>query len=833
MRKKCVGILAVLAGISFLIMGVSCSSGVNGTKPSDSNFDDSGEFFMGFENVISIPGDTSVEKVSDKIYSVTEDTTIKFSGAINAVLLKTVMAAMQVNDSVNFALDLFDTTGITEWKKEWFEGSESLYAISLPKTVTTIQKDSFTGCKNLKAITVSCKIESYPSLGTYCIINFSGSIAEWLQSPVILPDNRRLYLNGKNEEITNISIPTSVTKIKEKAFYGYRGLTCITIPSNVEQIGNNAFYGCTALTDVIIEDGDTNLSMGYNKMSYKYGRGEGLFYGCPLTTVYIGRNIDYLTVDGYYDYGDSPFAWTTVSSVKFGNSIAHIDDYMFIGCSNLKTIDIPKSVKSIGKSVFESCNKLENISLPEGITIIGEYTFEKCSSLKSITIPSGVTSIGENAFSECSALTNVTIPDSVTTIGESAFNECSALTNVTIPESVTTIGKSAFNGCSNLKEVIIPSNVEIISENAFKDCSHLKSVILPANALSIDENAFNGCKELSSITIPNKIEVINSGAFNGCTSLTKLIISDGTSSLWMGTNKRSYNYDGGNGLFYDCPLDEVYIGRELSYNISSLCGFSPFAKINTINSVSFGNSLKGIENYLFYKCENLSSVLLPESITSIGAMTFAECNKLTTVYYQGNEEQWNAINIGNGNDSLNNASIIFNTTKETDNVTEGNDSTSQEDNNDGNGHTNNQEEDSEYKIADNTPSSLTPPFSESEVPLSVEHIELSDGNWICKQFYEDEFHKYIYEYEFTVSNNGNTFACSKVKRTSYSKQDRIDSFDTFTDEVSLKKYDNNITAFVHVLESIKTDATKSKYMGVLIIEDEMRSLEEKIYFLRQ
>ena len=116
----------------------------------------------------------------------------------------------------------------------------------------------------------------------------------------------------------------------------------------------------------------------------------------------------------------------------------------------------------------------------------------------------------------------------------------------------------------------------------------------------------------------------------------------------------------------------MYIGRELSYNISSLCGFSPFAKINTINSVSFGNSLKGIENYLFYKCENLSSVLLPESITSIGAMTFAECKKLTTVYYQGNEEQWNAINIGNGNDSLKQANFFFDSTEVPDDETNNN-----------------------------------------------------------------------------------------------------------------------------------------------------------------
>lgn len=530
MRKKCVGILAVLAGISFLIMGVSCSSAVDGSEQSGN---ESSKLFMGFENVISISGDTSVEKVSDKIYSLTEDTTIKFSGPINAVLLKTVMAAMQVNDSVNFALDLSDTTGITEWKKDWFEGSESLYAISLPKTVTTIQNASFADCINLKAVTVPCTIEEYPYFSASCIVNFSGSIKEWLESPVI--NSEELYLNGSQP--TSISIPNSITNIKRFAFY-------------------------------------------------------------------------------------------------------------------------------------------------------------KCSKLSSVTIPNSVESIGNSAFEDCTCLRDVTIPNSVENIGISAFRNCIELSSVTISNSVVSIGNSAFENCTGLRDLTIPNSVESIGTSAFEDCTGLKDV-------------------------------------------------------------------------------------------------------------KISNGVKSIDAYAFYNCSNLNYVIIPDSLENIGQGAFSNCVNLIRIYYCGSEEEWNKIKKEN-NYYINGGRIvriIYNWNSET---------------------------------PVDIPSSVNPPFLESEVPISVEQIELSDGNWICTQFYETESYKYISEYEFTVSNNGNTFACSKVKSTDYSKQQgRIDYFDTFTDEVSLKKYDNNITAFVHVLESIKTDATKSKYMGVLIIEDEMRSLEEKIYFLRQ
>ena len=632
MRKKCVGILAVLAGISFLIMGVSCSSGVNGTKPSDSNFDDSGEFFMGFENVISIPGDTSVEKVSDKIYSVTEDTTIKFSGAINAVLLKTVMAAMQVNDSVNFALDLFDTTGITEWKKEWFEGSESLYAISLPKTVTTIQKDSFTGCKNLKAITVSCKIESYPSLGTYCIINFSGSIAEWLQSPVILPDNRRLYLNGKNEEITNISIPTSVTKIKEKAFYGYRGLTCITIPSNVEQIGNNAFYGCTALKEVFVADGNTLLTVGTS-----------IFYNCPLEKVYLGRNLSYSYTTDYSKY--SPFQIKTALSVEIGTSVTYIGSYAFFSCTGLTSITIPDNVISIGEFAFAECKGLISITIPSSITSIGKSTFSGCTGLTSIIIPSSIKKIENFAFSGCTGLTGIKIPNSVTSIGESAFRGCKKFKSITIPESVTDIGKDAFDNCTALKEVIVAEgnipltvgskvfsacpieNVYIgrklsYSSSDYRDYSPLQekttlvSVEIGTGVTSIEKYAFYNCSSLTSVIIPYSVTSIGEYAFEGCKAL-KEIQYTGTLIQWLNIDSHS------------TPYGDLYISGEI------------------VADITIPETVTSIRSFAFYGCTSLRSVTIPVSVTSIGEHAFYNCNNLTKVYYSGTYTQWITINFGN------------------------------------------------------------------------------------------------------------------------------------------------------------------------------------------
>ena len=112
------------------------------------------------------------------------------------------------------------------------------------------------------------------------------------------------------------------------------------------------------------------------------------------------------------------------------------------------------SVTSIGEAAFVGCSGLKSVEIPSGVTSIGDWAFDGCSGLKSVEIPSSVTSIGKYAFSGCSGLKSVEIQSGVTSIGEGAFSGCSGLESVEIPSSVTSIGQMAFAGCRGLESVV-------------------------------------------------------------------------------------------------------------------------------------------------------------------------------------------------------------------------------------------------------------------------------------------------------------------------------------------------------------------------------------------
>ena len=181
----------------------------------------------------------------------------------------------------------------------------------------------------------------------------------------------------------------------------------------------------------------------------------------------------------------------------------------------------------------------------------GELIIPSTVNYKSKTLT--VTSIRDDAFWYCSGLTSVTIPNSVTSIGTDAFSYCSGLTSITIPNSVTSIGYRAFYDCSGLTSIVIPNSVT-----------------------SIEMYAFYGCSGLTSVTIGNSVTSIGSSAFNGCNSLKELRIEDGTEILSLGYNSTSYK-----NPFYDCPLETLYLGRDLSYKTGNNEYF-PFYKKSTL-----------------------------------------------------------------------------------------------------------------------------------------------------------------------------------------------------------------------------------------------------------
>ena len=558
-----------------------------------------------------------------------------------------------------------------------FYNCSGLTRIVIPNSVTSIGNNAFYGCENLKTvyncsnlgITKSSNDYGYVARYADNVINNASIVDDFIFSTTDGVYTIIKYL-GNDTEIT---LPEDYNgenyAVGESVFKNKTNITKITIPNSVTSIGNYAFNGCTSLKELRIEDGTENLSLGYNYYSSyhsSYSTGEGLFYDCPLETLYLGRNLSYNTD---YRYGYSPFYnRSALTSITISNSVTSIVNYAFSGCSGLISIEIPNSVTSIGESAFRDCSGLTSIEIPNSVTNVEGYAFYNCSgltsvvlnsvtgfdygifegctdiekvefncptigdwfsnksSIKEVVIGDNVTSIGEQAFYGCTGLTNIEIPNSVTYIGNSAFYDCTGLTSIEIPNSVIQIGSSAFSHCSGLTGLEIPNSVTSIGNSAFYNCSGLTSIVIPNGVTSIGESTFYYCSGLTSVIIPNSVTSIDAFAFYYCSNLTSVVIGNSVTSI-------------GVNAFSDCPgLTSVVIGNSVTsigerafYNCSNLKTIYNFSNL-TLTKSSTNNG------YVAYNAENIINVPNGTIIDNFVFSTIEEKRDHTLMLYWGDAD---------------------------------------------------------------------------------------------------------------------------------------------------------------------------------------------------
>lgn len=403
--------------------------------------------------------------------------------------------------------DLFKTLADVSFGKYFKEIPERLFAdnhhlktITLPGSLTTIQRGAFAGCDSLTTVT-SVRDESGFGLEDIYYNAFDGCTA-----------------------LTQVNLTDAIKRVLDYAFRGCTALEAIHFPGyDLQGINQSAFEGCTALTSLTFDPSTTLDFINDNA-----------FRGCTALRS-LNVNVKYV---GQFAFRDC----TALTEINLGESPETIELGAFRGCTALTEVVIPRNLTTLGSNAFASCTSLRKVTfngyVDETLTL-GYEPFIFCPleelviyrnldyfdvpfyehKITSVEFGEGVTTIPHQLLEHCETLTNVKLPSTLTTIGEAAFKNCTGLTDISLPFQVASIGKEAFSGCTGLTEILTPRSLTEMEEGAFEGCSNAHRITVNGSLPTIPYEAFSGCASAVEVILPESIRIIEERAFENCEAL--------------------------------------------------------------------------------------------------------------------------------------------------------------------------------------------------------------------------------------------------------------------------------------------------------------------------
>ena len=312
------------------------------------------------------------------------------------------------------------------------------------------------------------------------------------------------------------------------------------------------------------------------------------------------------------------------------------------------------SIVMVFMLAFSSCAKQEDLdALKDRIEALekeNEELKEEIEDLKSNNSSSGDGSTDVYA----NALDFYPLPDG--TYGVKAGNTL-YMDKVVIPaeyngKPVTQISPNAFENATNLTEIVIPNSITSISERAFYNCDSLTSVVIPDSVTSIGIVAFSNCYKLVEVINHSSLNITAGNSNHGCVGYYALEVHNGESSkINRVDDYLFYTCNGSNylvgyiGTDTDLTIPENYKGAEYVINKYA------FYNCDSLTSIVIPDSVTSIGDHAFYNCDSLTSVVIPDSVTSIGPYAFGSCSSLTSVVipdsvtFIGNSAFYDCTNI--------------------------------------------------------------------------------------------------------------------------------------------------------------------------------------------
>ena len=619
--------------------------------------------------------------------------------------------------------DLVIPDGVTKINTWVFNNCKAIKSVTIPESVTEIEYSAFLGCTNIEILTIPRANHTLGLMfGTRSSEYNSRYVPSTLKTVVVTGGDVICDYAFENcSGIVSISIPNGITKIGDYAFSCCTSLESITIPDSVTSIGQAAFSACSSLESITLpfvgSRKDATSASSSTLFGYIFGTSSSdgsveihQYYSLSsYTRYYIPSTLKSVTVTGGNILYGAFYGCHSLTNVTIGNDVTSIGASAFNSCYGLTTVTIGSSVASIDTEAFRLCYRLievinhSSLNITAGSTehgYVGCYAKEVHTGTSKIvnvdgylffsangvnyllcylgndtelTLPENYNGetyeIYESAFENCTELTSINIPNSVTVIGARAFMSCTSLVSIEIPYGVTSIGYNTFRRCTSLKSVVIPDSVTTIGEWVFSSCYSLTSITIPDSITSIGYYTFDYCISLESIIIPYSVTTLGGYEFNGCKNFTIYCEAASQPSGWDSnwnnssscpvvwgynniTTNSEYDYVLHNGKAqltkYKGSATEVIIPSSIDGYDVEFFG-SIFSDIENIVSVVIPDSVTSIGSHAFYNCYNLTSVTIGNGIISIDAYAFKYCYNLT-IYCEaesqpsGWDSDWNYSN---------------------------------------------------------------------------------------------------------------------------------------------------------------------------------------------
>lgn len=471
-------------------------------------------------------------------------------------------------------------------------------------------------------------------------------------------------------EMENAIVEDGITLIGESAFVNCSVLKTLVIGKSVSEINRYAFrsdmeayqknYTVAPLESITVSE-ENEYFCSRDNVLFDKEQTRLILYpaGCTDTEYTFPETVRTVA---YKAFSES----NSLEKIHMNDGLLNIEAEAFKNCLSLAEALLPDSVANISTQIFngtpfyENTENRENGVLYNGKWVIyidpqtvtlnikdGTYgfasdcipsgLFSNKPQIQTVFLPASIVNIAHSLIAGCPNLKSISVDaDNPLYTSENGilYNKDKtallrlppqfALTSFSIPETVTEIGNYACDSCKNLQTVLFPAGLKKVGAHAFDNCKNLVNALLPDGVEDIDEYAFDDCSKLANIRIPASVTRIGYDVF----SFTAFYNDD---TAW----------EDGKYLYLDDCLLCARDGEDVK-------DFAVRKGTRLIAEFTF-----------YYNYTDMTELTLPESLVYIGKEAFYHPSNIETVYIYQTPEQWASVSIGERNENLTKANIVY------------------------------------------------------------------------------------------------------------------------------------------------------------------------------